>query len=136
MPYFADAAEVYRYIGGAFRLAADHPEAGPRLRAVGATLRIEYRDPAATLTLRLRAEGVEIIEGQSDLPADIHLSMTADNGNRFWRGEYNAALGLAKGEARARGPIAKILKVLPAAKPVFPLYRELIAAKEQAGETK
>lgn len=130
MAYFADAAEVYHYIGGAFRLADDHPVAGPKLRAADLVLRLEYSNPSASLTIRLTSEGIQVIEGETDVKADISISMSADNANKFWRGEYNATVGMAKGEAKARGPIGKVLKLLPAAKPVFPLYKELVAQKD------
>lgn len=50
--------------------------------------------------------------------------------DRFWRGNYNLAVGLAKGEVKAKGPVSRILKLVPLAKPLFPLYRELIAEKD------
>lgn len=130
MAYFADAAEVYHYIGGAFRLANDHPVAGPKLRAANLVLRLDYSNPGASLTIRLVDSGIEVLEGETSVKADISISMSADNANKFWRGEYNATVGMAKGEAKARGPIGKVLKLLPAAKPIFPLYKELVAQKD------
>ncbi|MCU1449737.1 MAG: hypothetical protein JWP02_1907, partial [Acidimicrobiales bacterium] len=46
------------------------------------------------------------------------------------RGKYNLAVGLAKGEVKAKGPVSKILKLVPLTKPLFPLYRELVAEKD------
>ncbi|MEV6947881.1 hypothetical protein AB0N07_39265 [Streptomyces sp. NPDC051172] len=131
MPYFDNASEVYQYLGGVFRTADSHPEVGPRLRASRLTFRIDYFSPAATLTVRMLPEGIEVVEGATDVRPDVRLTMSADNGDRFWRGEYNAAVGLATGEVRARGPVSKLLGLLPLAKPVFPLYREMIAAKDR-----
>jgi putative sterol carrier protein len=132
MPYFADADEVYRYIGGAFRIAEQHPVAGPKLRGANVIMRVDYTDPKSSLTVRLVESGIEVIEGDTDITPDVRIAMSADNANKFWRGQYNAAVGLAKGEAKARGPISKILKLLPAAKPVFPLYQQLVAEKDRA----
>lgn len=132
MAYFTDAAEVYRYIGGAFRLADDDPVAGPKLRAANVVMRVDYTDPAASLTVRLVDSGIEVFEGDCGIEPDVSLSMSADNANKFWRGKYNAAMGLAKGEAKAKGPVSKVLRLLPVAKPVFPLYLELVAEKDQA----
>ena len=33
-------------------------------------------------------------------------------------------------EVKAKGPVSKILKLIPAAKPVFPIYRDLVSAKD------
>jgi putative sterol carrier protein len=132
MAYFDDANEVYHYLGGVFRAADAHPLVGPRLRASELTFRIDYSNPTATLTIRMLPGGIEIIEGPTDIRPDVRLAMSADNGDRFWRGEYNAAVGLALGEVRARGPVSKLLSLLPLAKPVFPLYQEMIAAKDRS----
>ncbi|ULR54846.1 hypothetical protein [Streptomyces deccanensis] len=131
MAYFDDASDVYRYLGGVFREADSHPDVGPRLRSSHLTFRIDYFRPTAILTVRMLPEGIDVIEGATDVRPDVRLTMSADNGDRFWRGEYNAAVGLATGEVRARGPVSKLLGLLPLAKPVFPLYREMVAAKDR-----
>lgn len=132
MTTFSDADEVYRYIGGVFRIAADHPEIGPRMRAANITMQVNYSDPAASLTIRFQ-EPMEVIEGGQDDNADVRLSMPADIAHKYWRGEYNLAVGLAKGQVKAKGPVNKILKLVPITKPLFPIYRELTAEMEHAG---
>jgi hypothetical protein len=41
-------------------------------------------------------------------------------------------VGMAKGEVKAKGPVNKILKLVPLTKPLFAMYRELIAEKKDA----
>lgn len=132
MSYFHDASEVYRYIGGVFRLAGEHPEVGPCLRSGNLILRVEYTDPAAIITVVMKDPAVEVIEGECDIEPDVRMFMSADNANKYWRGEYNVAVGLAKGQVKAKGPVTKILKLIPITKPVFPLYKELTAPKNAA----
>jgi putative sterol carrier protein len=132
MSTFSDAAEVYKYVGGVFRIAADHPEIGPKMRAAKITMQVNYTQPAASLTVRFQ-EPMEVIDGGQDDNADVRLSMPADIAHKYWRGEYNLAVGLAKGQVKAKGPVNKILKLVPITKPLFPIYRELTAEKEQAG---
>ncbi len=131
MSYFSDEADVYRYIGGVFREAGSNEETGPRMRAANVTLQMHYRDPASQLTVRF-AEDFEVIEGPTDVEPDVQLFMDADVADRFWRGEYNLAVGLAKREVKSKGPVNKILKLVPITKPLFPLYKELTAGKEGA----
>jgi hypothetical protein len=57
--------------------------------------------------------------------------MESDIADKYWRGEYNLAVGLAKGKVKAKGPVNKILKLVPLTKPLFPMYRELTAAKDR-----
>jgi hypothetical protein len=132
MSYFTDEAEVYEYIGRVFRLAAEHPEIGPKMRAANITMQCNYSDPEASLTVRFK-EPMEVVDGGQDDVADVRLSMPADIAHRYWLGEYNLAVGLAKGQVKAKGPVNKILRLVPLTKPLFPIYRELTSQKEQAG---
>ncbi len=132
MAYFANADEVHEYIGGVFRAAADHPTQGPKMAAAGITMALHYTDPACDLTVHFHEPRLEVVEGADERPVDVHLSMRADDAHAFWRGEYNLAVGLARGQAKAKGPVSKILKLVPLTKPLFPIYRELTAAKDGA----
>lgn len=130
MSFFKDDAEVYQYLGQVFKVADGVDGVGDTLRAADIVLRLDYSNPSASITVLLREPSIEVIEGDSDLTPDVRMSMSADHGNQFWRGEYNVAVGLAKGQVKAKGPVSTILKLIPAAKPVFPIYRELVAGKE------
>lgn len=122
MSHFADAAEVYRCLGGVFEVA-DHPAACSRPLGSGLPARI---DPAATAPAGLKEPAIQALEGKSD----VRMSMPADVGNRFRRGEHNAVACLANGEVKTGDPVSKELKPLPLTKALFPLYQELVAAKD------
>jgi putative sterol carrier protein len=132
MPFFSDADEVYKYIGGVFRAAADHEEVGPKMAAADVNLQIYYSDPESALTVRFHEPKLEVEEGNEDPNADVKLFMPADIGDKYWRGEYNLAVGLAKGQVKAKGPVNKILKLVPLTKPLFPMYRDLVSEKDSA----
>lgn len=130
MAFFQNGEEVDQYIGGVFRAAAEHPESGPKFVAADMVVRILYTDPAAELNIIMREPAMEVVSGPTDERADVTLAMKADTGDRFWRGEYNLAVGLTRGEVKAKGPVNKILKLVPLTKPMFPIYRDLVAAKD------
>ena len=102
---------------------------GPKLRAAGIVLQLNYSDPTASLTVKLQ-DPLEVIDGGQDENADVRLSMPADIANEYWRGEYNLAVGLAKGQVKAKGPVNKILKLVPITKPLFPIYTQMVAEKD------
>jgi hypothetical protein len=54
------------------------------------------------------------------------MSMDADTAHRFWLGKVNVTVALARGQMKAKGPVAKILKLVPLVKPVFPRYRKML----------
>lgn len=129
MPYFNNAEEIYKYLGGVF-LAANDTEVGPKLMGADIDLQVYYTDPDASMTVRLRQPSIEVTDGGDNPDADVKLFMPADIGDKFWRGEYNLGVGLAKGQVKAKGPVNKILKLVPLTKPLFPLYRDLVAEKD------
>ena len=57
------------------------------------------------------------------------MSMAADTAHRFWLGQVNITVALARGQIKAKGPVAKILKLVPLAKPVFPRYQAELEAQ-------
>ncbi len=131
MAFFANADEVDKYIGEMFRLAGDHPEVGDKMKAANIVMRVEYSDPDCVVTVAFQ-DPMRVESGETDLAPDITLIMRADIANQFWRGEYNLAVGLAKGQVKAKGPINKILKLVPLTKPLFPVYRDLVKDKDAA----
>ncbi len=128
MAAFSSEAEVYEFLGGVFRLGLDNPELVAKLEPTGIVLRITYTEPDAVITVDMA--GKELHEGAGAGPdPNVELFMTADTGNKFWLGKVILPVALAKGQVRAKGPVAKLLKVLPLAKQMFGPYRELVESK-------
>jgi putative sterol carrier protein len=57
---------------------------------------------------------------------EVVMSMEADTAHRFWLGKVNVTVALARGQMKAKGPVAKILKLVPLVKPVFPRYKQML----------
>lgn len=129
MGVFKDEAEVHQYIGGVFEKGLADPEIGPKLSGSGVILQITYTDPGAVVTVDM--PNGKVYAGDTDLKPVIELFMTADDGNRFWLGDLNLAVALAKGKVRAKGPTSKVLKLVPAAKSLFPTYRQMLEADDR-----
>ena len=133
MTYFKDAQEVYDTIGKLMADLAKDEELAPKFRKANTIVRYEYRNPESTITVRLQEDQPGDVEfGESDMEPDVVMSMEADTAHRFWLGQVNVTVALARGQVKARGPVAKILKLVPLTKPVFPRYR---AQLEQQGRS-
>ncbi|ANY07370.1 sterol carrier protein [Pseudonocardia sp. HH130630-07] len=128
MAVFADEAEVYEYLGGVFRLGLQDPELVAALQPSGVVLRITYTGPDAVVTVDLPNAELHTGAGAGPDP-NIELFMTADTGNRFWLGKVVLPVALAKGDVRAKGPVSKLLKLLPLAKQLFEPYRRRLEAE-------
>jgi len=127
MAVFKDETEVYTYIGGIFEEALADPEVGQKFAASGVILRVKYSDPDSTLTVDMPARKVFYGEDARNGPKPvIEMSMKADTAHRFWLGNVNITAAMAKGQVKAKGPIPKILKLVPLTKILFPRYRDAI----------
>ena len=123
MALFADENEVYTYLGGVFRMGLQDPALVDKLQPSGVVLRIVYTEPDAVITVDM--PNAELHTGPGNGPdPNVELFMTADTGNRFWLGKVVLPVALAKGDVRAKGPVAKLLKMLPLAKQMFGQYKE------------
>lgn len=125
MAYFKDAQEVYEHLGRLFEGLAADPELAPQFRKANTIVRYEHTDPDAPITVRLQEDReIEVDLGASEMEPEVTMTMSADTAHRFWLGDVNVTVALARGQMKASGPVAKILKLVPLAKPVFPRYKQ------------
>ena len=121
--------QVYALLGRLFESVVADEEIGPRLHAVDAVVQQQFRRPDATVTMKLVAgEDREVVMGETDLRSEVVLVMDAVTGHRVWLGELSAMAALSKGQIRARGPVAKILRLIELVALVAPRYRAQIDA--------
>ena len=131
MAYFKNADELYRYLGGLLQELDDDPELGPRFRQANTIVQYRTTNPEAVITVRLmESEPGQIDCGETSLDPQVTLTMEGDLAHRFWLGLVKPTVALARGEMHARGPVAKILKLVPLARPGFARY---IRQLEQEG---
>jgi putative sterol carrier protein len=127
LPYFKDADEVYAFIGKLFQDLAVDDELAPKFQKADTVVQYRYREPESVITVSLREEdGGRVDLGDTDLEPEVIMSMEADTAHRFWLGKVNVTVALARGQMKAKGPVAKILKLVPLTKPVFPRYRAIL----------
>jgi putative sterol carrier protein len=129
--YFKDADEVYAYIGRLFEELAEDDELAPKFRKANTIVQYQYREPESQITVKLIEDEEGHVDcGETTMEPEVVMTMDADTAHRFWLGNVNATVALARGQMKAKGPVAKILKMVPLVKPVFPRYRAIL---EQAG---
>jgi putative sterol carrier protein len=131
--YFKDADEVYDTLGKLFVEIANDDEVAPKFRKANTIVRYEYSNPASAITVRLQeGQPGDVDFGDSEMEPEVTMSMEADTAHKFWLGEVNVTVALARGEIKAKGPVAKILKLVPLAKPIFPRYKAQLEAQGRA----
>ena len=127
MAVFKDDQEVYQYIGKLFVDLGDDEELGPKFRKADTIVQYKYSNPESVITVRMKEdEEGDVDFGDTSMEPEIVMTMEADTAHKFWLGKVNVTMALAKGQMKAKGPVAKILKMVPLVKPVFPRYREML----------
>src|SRR5438477_10059446 len=128
MPYLKEEQEVYDYIGKLFQDLVKDEEMWSKLRRADTIVQYQFRNPESQITVRMREdEDAQVDLGPSELDPEVLMTMEADTAHRFWLGNVNVTVALARGQMKAKGPVAKILKLVPLVKPVFPRYRKMLA---------
>ena len=124
MAYFTSEQEVYDTLGKLFVDMVDDDELFGQYR---------FHDPESQITVRMKEDEEPKVDlGTTDLQPEVTMTMDADTAHRFWLGQVNVTVALARGQIKAKGPVAKVLRLVPLARPVFPRYEAQL--KEQGRE--
>jgi hypothetical protein len=127
--YFKSEQEVYEHIGKLFQDLVDDEELAPKLKKANTIVQYQYREPDSQITVKMvEGEDGQVDLGSTQLEPEVVMTMEADTAHRFWLGRVNVTVALARGQMKAKGPVAKILKLVPLVKPVFPRYKAQLEA--------
>ena len=130
MAYFKDAQEVYDIIGKLFVDIAADEDLAPKFRKANTIVQYAYREPESTITVRLQeGQRSDVDFGETEMEPEVTMTMEADTAHRFWLGQVNVTVALARGQIKAKGPVAKILKLVPLTKPILPRYKAQLEAQ-------
>ena len=132
MAVFKDEQEVYQYIGRLFQELTDDPELSPKFRRADTIVQYRYSNPDSQITVKMKeGQDGQVDLGPSDLEPEIVMMMEADTAHKFWLGKVNVTMALAKGQMKAKCPVAKILKLVPLVKPVFPRSQKMLEEEKR-----
>ena len=123
MPVFESKEKMQTVLGGLFEKLLSDPEFGPKFVQSDITIKFNISDPNAELWVT-PGDGTtgEVIWGATDQKATVEMTLSGDTCHRFWLKEIAMPIALAKGLIKAKGPMPKILKLLPLLKPAYEAY--------------
>jgi hypothetical protein len=129
MPYFKDEAELRQIIGMLYDRVKTDPAIAPRIRDGKIVVQFRYTDPVGIVTINAASAPTQpgafydVLWGDdTGLKPDVQMTMKADVAHQFWHGKVNLMAALTRRQIIAKGPIPKILKLLPAVEPVYAIY--------------
>jgi hypothetical protein len=130
MPYFKDAKECDDMLGGFFRKMSEGVaskdqvlvEIQRKLAEINLIIKFVWREPELSVTLDFTKDPFKVYINDESINPTATFTLTADTAHKFWHGQVNLAKALTLKTIVARGPIPKILKLLPVIKPLYERY--------------
>jgi len=130
--YFKNRDEFVSVMTTLFDKLKSDPKVGPAVAKEKIVVRFEYSDPDASVTINAKdkpADPKDFISYEWDTKSpepDVIMSNSADYCLRFWQGKENPVLSIATGKLKAKGNVAKALGMLPAIKPAYKMFPEIL----------
>ena len=126
MPVFRDRDHLYQVLGALFDRVSKEPQIADRLLESKLIVRFRYKDPEGIVTVDMRSAPITYQFGESDKEPDVEMIQSGDTSHQFWQGKLNVARAIATRKVVTRGSVPKALALLPAVKPAFTIYPEVL----------
>src|SRR5512134_520448 len=133
MAVFKDYEDLFSCMGRLYDDSKRDSRIAPKIKASNLVIQFHYDDPHATVTINAATpptqEGAyfDVLWGDdTGLKPNVEMSMKADVAHQFWHGKINLMAALARRQIVAKGPIPKILKLLPAVEPMYQMYPRIL----------
>lgn len=127
MAVFQSSDELYKILGGFLEQVVADPQIGPKFAGADLTVLVHYTDPDTTILLDCTQNPpVVTLDPPEGTDGEFKMTMSADDGHKFWQGKFNVALALAKKQVKVDGPLAKMMKLLPAMQPAYAKYKDFL----------
>ena len=128
MGMFKTSEEFEKVIGGFFQLVGNTPLIADKLLESKMVIRFIYSDPDLVVVIDCSGDKADVRPHDTETKVVVEMTMSSDIAHRFWFGMVNLTKALTRKEMVAKGPIPKVLKLLPAIKPAYAMYPQYLEA--------
>jgi hypothetical protein len=129
-PTFASTDEMYGIVTPYLQSLTTDDVVGPKFVAANTSFRVQYTNPDGCFLLDATHNPAVLTTGEAAQTgaAEVALTMSADDGHKFWLGDLNLPIALARRKLKIDGPVTKLFGLLPALQPAYAKYKEHLAA--------
>ena len=124
MAIFESTEKMYEVLGSLFNTLMSDPTMGPKFKTSNIVIQFIISEPEGQIWLT--SEG-EVICGSpaEEIKPTIQMTLSGDSCHAFWLQKLSMPIALAKGKIKAKGPMPKVLKLLPLLKPAYKAYPDI-----------
>jgi putative sterol carrier protein len=122
MAIFKDTKMVQDLFGELWTKMINETEFGKKLKESELSILFMTEDPEVVMYIDINGP-LFGEEAKAKTPVVI-MKMSGDTVHKFWLKQINVPKALALRQIKAKGPVGKILQILPLLKPGFALYPE------------
>ena len=97
-----------------------------KLLASKLVVRFAYSEPDVVIVVDCTGDEVDVRVGDTESEATVEMASTADLAHKFWFGKMNLTRALTRRQVIVKGPVPRILKLLPAIRPTYALYPQYL----------
>jgi hypothetical protein len=129
---FRSPEEFQDVMDEVFEMMSTDAEMGPRLRDAETPQRFEFPDMDLVVNVTFAPE---VHDGQHlrwewsdqvDWEPEVEMKMDSDVANRYFQGEENVAMAIARRRIKTTGNVKRALALIPITKPIYARYREFL----------
>lgn len=120
MPIFKDTALAQKVFGDLWTKMIAETEFGKELKKAEITILFVVHDP--DLSMYVDENGPLFGEEAQEKTPVVTMKMSLDTAHWFWLKKVNIPRALALRQIKAKGPVGKVLKILPLLKPGQEMY--------------
>jgi putative sterol carrier protein len=125
MPVFKDTEQMYEVLGELFNQLLENKPVAQKFYDDDINIKYEITEPDGEIWLLHGDDWPEVVVGEADAEADITMWLKGDDCHNFWLQKLKLPIALAKRKIKAKGPMSKILGMLPMLKPAYEAYPEI-----------
>jgi hypothetical protein len=125
MPVFESVEKMQEVLGGLFQNLLTNPDFGAKFIKADIIIKFTISDPGAELWVTPGDGTTGVVAwGKQAIKPTIEMTLSGDTCHKFWLQQISMPIALAKGLIKAKGPMPKVLKLLPLLKPAYAAYPE------------
>lgn len=126
MGMFESKEKLEEILVGFFKQMGETKTIADKLLASKLIIRFVYTDPDLAVVVDCSGDKIDVRPNDKETKAIVEMFMSADIAHRFWFGKVNLTSALTRKEMVAKGPIPKVLKLLPAVQPAYAMYPQYL----------